>query len=82
MNSKCHVIPNGISRVGTRTSGAKTMNTAQSSNVTADVPAYTELQREMHEALRAQHPEWIQPDGDCPTCRSYEVRLAELLSAL
>ena len=76
--------PTSLISVVARPQGAsrKTMNTAQSSNVTADVPAYTELQREIHEALRAQHPEWIQSDGDCPTCRSYELRLAELLIAL
>jgi hypothetical protein len=38
-----------------------------------------ELQREIHDALRVQHPEWVQPDGECPTCESYESRLAELL---
>ena len=38
------------------------------------------LQQEIHDALRVQHPDWIEPDGgDCPTCESYEVRLAELL---
>jgi len=36
------------------------MNTAQFSNFTADLLGYTELQREIHEALRGQHPEWIQ----------------------
>jgi len=36
-------------------------------------------QQEIHDALRAQHPEWVEPDGDCPTCVSYESRLAELL---
>jgi len=43
------------------------------------VPAYVQLQQQIHEALRAQHPEWIEPTGDCPTCESYESRLAELL---
>lgn len=43
-------------------------------------PAYLALQREMHDALRAQHPEWIESNGHCPTCDSYESRLAELLS--
>ncbi len=38
-----------------------------------------QLQREIHNALRAQHPDWVGPDGDCPTCESYESRLAELL---
>jgi hypothetical protein len=37
------------------------------------------LQQEIHDALRAQHPDWIEPDGDCPTCKSYESRLAKLL---
>ncbi|MGB9476699.1 MAG: hypothetical protein WCE87_16670 [Candidatus Udaeobacter sp.] len=39
----------------------------------------SELQQEIHEALRLQHPEWVDPNGDCPTCESYESRLAELL---
>jgi hypothetical protein len=34
----------------------------------------------MHDALRQQHPEWVQPNGDCPTCESYEARFAELLN--
>ena len=43
------------------------------------IHSYTELQRQIHEDLRVQHPEWIQSNGDCPTCDSYELRLAELL---
>jgi hypothetical protein len=39
-----------------------------------------QLQQEIHDALRVQHPEWIEPNGDCPTCESYESRFAELLS--
>jgi hypothetical protein len=39
-----------------------------------------QLQREMHDALRAQHPEWVQPNGDSPICDAYESRFAELLS--
>jgi len=38
-----------------------------------------QLQQEIHDALRVQHPDWISPDGACPTCESYESRLAELL---
>jgi hypothetical protein len=37
------------------------------------------LQQQIHDALRVQHPDWVEPDGDCPTCESYESRLAELL---
>ena len=40
---------------------------------------YIELLQHIHDDLRAQHPEWIKPNGDCPTCESYESRLAELL---
>jgi len=28
----------------------------------------------------AQHPEWIDANGDCPTCESYDRRLAELIT--
>ena len=55
------------------------MNTTRSSILVAEVPGYTELQRELHDALRAQHPEWIEADGKSPTCDYYESRFAELL---
>jgi hypothetical protein len=41
--------------------------------------SYNELQQQIHEDLRIQHPDWVEPNGDCPTCDSYESRLAELL---
>jgi hypothetical protein len=41
--------------------------------------SYNELQQQIHDDLRIQHPEWVDPNGNCPTCDSYEVRLAELL---
>jgi len=44
-----------------------------------EIHSYTELQRQIHEDLRVQHPEWVKPNGDCPTCDSYELRLAKLL---
>jgi len=44
-----------------------------------EVRTYAQLQRQIHHALRAQHPEWIQPAGDCPMCDAYESRLAKLL---
>lgn len=55
------------------------MKTTPSPIFVAEVSGYAQLQREMHDALRAQHPEWIQADGTSPTCDSYESRLAELL---
>jgi hypothetical protein len=41
-----------------------------------------ELKRQLHEDLRTQHPEWIQPDGKCPKCDEHETRLKELLETV
>ena len=53
-------------------------------NISASRPgemrSYVQLQREIHDVLRKQHPEWIAPNGDCPICDSYESRFAELLN--
>jgi hypothetical protein len=43
------------------------------------IHSYRQLQEKIHQDLRVQHPEWIEPDGNCPTCDSYERRLAELI---
>ncbi len=50
-----------------------------SSAVPKAVQAYGQLQQQIHEALRKEHPEWVEPNGECPTCEAYESRLAELL---
>ena len=55
------------------------MKTNASRRVTKEVEPYVQLQRQMHEALLKEHPEWVQPNGDCPMCEAYESRLAELL---
>ena len=55
------------------------MKTTRSSVLVPEVPGYTELQGEMHDALRAQHPEWIEADGKSPTCDYYESLFAALL---
>ena len=47
-----------------------------------DIHTYTELRRQIHDDLRVQHPEWVQPNGESPICDSYEVRLMELLGDL
>jgi hypothetical protein len=44
-----------------------------------EVQGYVQLQRQIHEALLKEHPEWIQPNGESPMCEIYESRLAELL---
>ena len=46
------------------------------------IHTYAELRQQIHEDLRTQHPEWIQPNGECPICDSYESRLRELLNPL
>ena len=43
---------------------------------------YAGLRKQMHDALRIQHPEWIQPNGESPMCDSYEARLMETLDVL
>ncbi len=41
---------------------------------------YAPLLQKIRDDLRLQNPEWIQPNGECPTCDSYEARLMELLA--
>jgi len=43
---------------------------------------YTELRQQIHDDLRIQHPEWIEPNGECPMCDAYEARLIEVLEHL
>jgi len=45
-----------------------------------EIRSYAELQTQIREALRSQHPEWVGPDGESPICDSYETRLAELIT--
>ena len=45
------------------------------------IHTYTELRKQIHDDLRMQHPEWVQPNGASPKCDSYESRLAELLES-
>ena len=45
------------------------------------IHTYSALLRQIHNDLRVQHPDWIQPNGDSPLCDSYEARLMKLLDA-
>jgi len=54
------------------------MNRSASSS--DEIRSYVQLQHQIRDALRQQHPEWIEQNGDCPTCESYESRFAELLA--
>jgi hypothetical protein len=46
------------------------------------IHTYTELRQQIHDDLRIQHPEWVEPNGESPKCDSYEARLIKLLDAL
>ena len=45
------------------------------------VETYTNLLQQIRNDLLRQHPEWIQSNGQCPMCDSYEARLTKLLDA-
>jgi hypothetical protein len=44
-----------------------------------EVQGYVQLQRQIHQALLKEHPEWIEPNGESPMCEIYDSRLAGLL---
>ena len=46
------------------------------------VHTYTELRQQIHDDLRIQHPEWVQPNGESAMCDAYEARLMEMLDTL
>jgi hypothetical protein len=46
------------------------------------IHTYKELEQQIHQDLRIQHPEWIQPNGKCPKCDEHEACLKEVLEAL
>ena len=43
---------------------------------------YADLRKQIHDDLRIQHPEWVQPNGESPLCDSYEARLMKTLQSL
>jgi len=36
-----------------------------------EIHTYTELQQQIHDDLRIQHPEWVESNGESPKCDSY-----------
>jgi hypothetical protein len=50
--------------------------------VSHQIHSYVELRQQIHDDLRLQHPEWIQPNGECPMCDVYEARLVKELESL
>ncbi len=47
-----------------------------------EIHTYTELRQQIHDDLRLQHPDWVQPNGESPICDSYEARLMKLIDPL
>jgi hypothetical protein len=45
------------------------------------IHTFTELRQQIHNDLRIQHPEWVQPNGESPMCDSYEARLTKLFES-
>ena len=43
------------------------------------IHTYPQLRQQIHNDLRFQHPEWIEPNGESPMCDFYEARLMELV---
>jgi len=50
------------------------MNATSLPALAVEAAPYVALQREMHDALLIQHPEWVERDGNCPTCDDYDRR--------
>jgi hypothetical protein len=46
------------------------------------IHTYPELQQQIHDDLRIQHPEWVKPNGESPACDSYEARLTKMIDTL
>ena len=53
----------------------------QPATTSHQIHTYTELEQKIHKDLRVQHPEWIEPTGDCPECDERETRLRKLLKS-
>ena len=48
-------------------------------NITDKDDRYVNLVQQIRNDLRLQHPDWIQPNRQCPMCDSYEARLIKSL---
>jgi hypothetical protein len=55
------------------------LNLHWGNNMSDQIHSFGDLQQQIHQDLRIQHPDWVEPNGDCPRCDSYESRLADLL---
>ena len=48
--------------------------------ISPPIRSYAELQEQLHRDLVAQHPEWIDSNGNSPMLDWYDRRLAELIA--
>ena len=46
------------------------------------IRTYAELRQQIHDDLRAQHPDWVHSDCESPICDSYEARLMQVLDSV
>ena len=54
------------------------MNTRRQSIASSlEIHTYGEHLAKIHNDLRIQHPESVEPDGESPICDDYEARLME-----
>src|SRR5436853_131671 len=58
------------------------LNLARTIAMYHEIHTYPELQQQIHDDLRIQHPEWVESNGECPRCDSYETLLTEMLDTL
>ena len=57
-------------------------NPSQPIATSSRIHTWSQLLQQVHNDLRIQHPEWVEPNGESPICDSYEARLMEQLEAL
>ena len=57
-------------------------NPSQPIATSSPIHTWNRLLQQIHNDLRIQHPEWVEPSGESPICDDYEARLIEQLEAL
>ena len=58
------------------------INPSQPIATSSHIHTWSRLLQQIHNDLRIQHPEWVEPNGESPICDSCEARLVEQLEAL
>jgi hypothetical protein len=73
-----------LNRIGVSPwAGSKSLPASKSKQIDVVMPerirTYAELRELFRVSLRAQNPEWVEPDGRSPICKIYEARFAKLI---